>query len=333
MKILYKVSLVAVFLALFVVMLGAYTRLTDAGLGCPDWPTCYGNLVLPSATDSLSKSQKLYPDQPIEAHKAWTEMAHRYLAGSLVLLILFIVFNLFKNKEKYKLSWQLPLLLILLVIFQAALGMWTVTLKLLPIVVIGHLLGGMLIFSSLVYICWNLSGQRHLNLAKYRNFVNLGLIIVFCQIILGGLVSANYAGIACAGFPTCNGQFFPDLDFIHAFNLFSSIGDNYQGGLLDNASRVTLQMTHRVGAIVTLIYIVSLTSKILFVCRERIVRIVGFLTLIIVLMQFMLGIINVIYLLPLGVAVLHNGMAALLLGMMVSLRYLVATGDKYAGGN
>ncbi len=141
---------IAICLSLVVVMLGAYTRLTDAGLGCPDWPGCYGRMVVPNTQEHLLKAQAQYPKIPVESRKAWTEMIHRYAAGSLALLILFIGFFTIIQWVKYKTTpWHLPILLILLVIFQAMLGMWTVTLKLLPIVVMGHLLGGMLIFSLL----------------------------------------------------------------------------------------------------------------------------------------------------------------------------------------
>ena len=199
----------AAFLALCVVMLGAYTRLTDAGLGCPDWPGCYGHMVLPSAQDALSKAQSLYPGTPIESLKAWTEMVHRYAAGTLALFIAFIGFSAIKNNiQQKKMPWALPVFLMLLVIFQAALGMWTVTLKLLPVVVMGHLLGGILIFASLSCFCWQLRPLQGNEASNWRFWIGLGALIVFVQIALGGWVSSNYAGIACIGFPRCNGLWF-----------------------------------------------------------------------------------------------------------------------------
>lgn len=175
---------IAVILALFVVMLGAYTRLTDAGLGCPDWPGCYGHMVLPSTQNELQSAQSQYPQIPIEAQKAWTEMAHRYAAGMLGLLILFIAGSVFwRRLQGLRLPWLLALTLILLVLFQAALGMWTVTLKLLPVVVMGHLLGGILIFSCLSRLRLQLSSVSPSSLPQWRIWVLLGMVIVFCKLL------------------------------------------------------------------------------------------------------------------------------------------------------
>lgn len=329
MKTLRTVAFIALFLALFVVMLGAYTRLTDAGLGCPDWPGCYGKLVLPSAKAALADAQQTYPDVPIESGKAWTEMAHRYAAGTLVLLLGFIIFKTLRSRKlNLNIPWQLPLSLSLLIAFQALLGMWTVTFKLLPIVVMSHLLGGILIFTCTSYFCWQFSNINGFNLPKYRKWLNLGLIIVFLQIALGGLVSANYAGIACFGFPKCSGMWLPKLDFSNAFNLFPGVGANYQGGLLDNASRMTLQFVHRIGAIVTLVYILITAGWVFATSKFRTLKVMSGLTGLLVLLQFALGIVNVVHLLPLSVAVLHNGCAALLLASVASLRYLVSSGGS-----
>ena len=330
MKTLRTVAFIALFLALFVVMLGAYTRLTDAGLGCPDWPGCYGKLVLPSAKAELADAQQAYPEVPIESGKAWTEMAHRYAAGSLVLLLAFIIFKTLQSRKlNLNIPWQLPLALSLLIAFQALLGMWTVTFKLLPIVVMSHLLGGILIFTCTSYFCWQFSSISGLNLPKYRKWLNLCLLIVFSQIALGGLVSANYAGIACFGFPKCSGMWLPKLDFSNAFNLFPGIGANYQGGLLDNASRMTLQFVHRIGAVVTFIYVSIIVVWMFTTTKFRAIKVMSGFTGLVVLVQFTLGILNVVYLLPLSVAVLHNGCAALLLASVAGLRYLVSSGDSH----
>jgi heme a synthase len=309
--------LLAVILALFVVMLGAYTRLTDAGLGCPDWPGCYGHLVLPNAEKELTSAQLQYPDLPIEGRKAWTEMAHRYAAGTLALLIFFIGGYAFWRQ----ISWKLPRALILLVIFQAALGMWTVTMKLLPIVVMGHLLGGSLIFSTLSCLRLQLSTVSP-QPQPWQRWVVLGVVIVFCQIALGGWVSANYAGIACVGFPQCNGQWLPTLHFAQGFNLFSPLGTNYQGGMLDNEARVTIQVIHRLGAIITAAYILSLSLFLLIKVNNKPIRLAAGFAALLVVIQFSLGIMNVIYLLPIGVAVAHNGVAALLMATMLMMVYL-----------
>ena len=305
-------------MALFVVMLGAYTRLTNAGLGCPDWPGCYGHMVLKTNHAMLST----------DTVKAWTEMVHRYAAGTLALLIvglLLIVSYLSGANERRILKW--PLVLLLLVLFQAALGMWTVTLKLLPVVVMGHLLGGILIFSCLCYFRWQLSAYHGNYLPRWRVMIAMGIFIVFCQIALGGWVSSNYAGIACIGFPRCNGEWLPPLDLSSAFNVFSSIGKNYQGGLLDNHVRVTIQVVHRLGAYITTLYVFLLSGFMLIRVKSNRLRMAAAIAMLLVIMQCTLGIINVVYLLPLWSAVAHNGMAALLLGTLVSMFYL-ATSTK-----
>lgn len=310
----------AVILALFVVMLGAYTRLTDAGLGCPDWPGCYGHMVLPGEESGLSHAQDRYPQIPIESRKAWTEMIHRYAAGSLGLLIFFIGFSaLYKRCQGDKIPWHLPVALLVLVIFQAALGMWTVTLKLLPVVVMGHLLGGILIFACLSRFRLQMSSCYGEDMPQWRPWLRFGVFIVFIQIALGGWVSSNYAGISCVGFPMCNGVWFPTLYVAKGFNVFAAIGANYQGGLLDNEVRMTIQWIHRLGAVLTILYILPLSVAIQLKSKSNGLRVAAFLLALLVMGQFILGIMNVIYLLPLKVAVAHNGVAALLLAIVFSM--------------
>ncbi len=322
---------IAVLLALFVVMLGAYTRLTDAGLGCPDWPGCYGKMVLPSADVALKEAQSKFPQIPIESRKAWTEMAHRYAAGTLGLLIFFIGFSvLSKRLQGYQLPWHLPLALFVLVMFQAALGMWTVTLKLLPVVVMGHLLGGILIFACLSRFRLQMSTVVGQDLPQWRPWLRLGVIIVFLQIALGGWVSSNYAGISCIGFPTCNGVWFPELYFAKGFNLFSPVGANYQGGLLDNEVRISIQFIHRIGAIVTASYVLMLCALILLKNKSKYLTRAAWLLATLVVIQFVLGVLNVVYLLPIKVAVAHNGIAALLLAVIFSMLHFTRGGQKYA---
>ena len=308
-----------IILALSVVMLGAYTRLTNAGLGCPDWPGCYGQLVLNPQPLKLP---------PAEVSKAWTEMAHRYCAAALVLLISALILKLNLSSSNQPLIRKLSLFLLVLMAFQATLGMWTVTLKLLPLVVMGHLLGGMLILATLVYLGAELSHLQPQNLGAMRLACNLGLIILGTQIALGGWVSANYAGIACIGFPQCNGHWLVHMDWVHAFNLFSSHTLNYQGGVLDNSARVTIQIVHRIGALITLLYLLTLSALLLFKTTYKPLRCFAVSLVVLILAQCGLGIANVVYFLPLPVAVLHNGTAALLLANLVILRYLTSIGTE-----
>jgi cytochrome c oxidase assembly protein subunit 15 len=319
-----KVLLITVCFALFVVTLGAYTRLTDAGLGCPDWPGCYGHMVLPNKGQSLVEAQNAYPTIPIEQKKAWTEMAHRYAVGFLSIFILFIaLYALRAIKRKQPFPRVLPFVLIGLLAFQAALGMWTVTLKLLPVVVMGHLLGGLTILASLWWCYLSLkkpssSPQDQ----KFKPWVILGGIIVFCQIALGGWVSANYAGISCVGFPSCNGKLIPELDMQKAFNVKAPIGNNYQGGVLESTPRITIQFVHRIGAMITFSYILLL-SLTMIMRGSRTLKILAGVSLTLVMIQFALGVINVVRLLPLSIAVAHNGFAAMLLLSMLALIYYV----------
>ena len=334
MKILRFTTTFALLLAIFVVMLGAYTRLTDAGLGCPDWPGCYGRMVLPSAQSDLAHAQATYPTVQLESRKAWTEMTHRYAAGTLVLLVISIVVQVWRERRRGQgISMLLPMILVFFIGFQAALGMWTVTLKLLPVVVMGHLLGGMFIVLCLSALWWQIRSQNKLSAMQslgWQRWVVFGLILLILQIALGGWVSANYAGIACIGFPTCNGQWLPALHLKSAFHVAFSMGTNYQGGILEPASRVGIQMVHRIGAVVVLSYLVILMSVLLCVMQRMRVRIMSLTVLFLVLTQFGLGMANVIYMLPLPVAVLHNGVAVLLLVSLVSLYSLLSEKSRVA---
>lgn len=325
LKLLRRLVMLSMVVSLFVVMLGAYTRLTNAGLGCPDWPGCYGRMVVSSLHGELSDAQARFPDVPIESRKAWTEMAHRYAAGTLVLLVALINVCVYRiRRTNPRISWRVPVMVVFLIVFQALLGMWTVTLKLLPVVVMGHLLGGILIFSSLCYFRLQLSSVRRVDNLSWRFWITLGVMLVLCQIALGGWVSSNYAGVACVGFPQCNGQWLPSLDFSEGFHLFSPVGANYQGGVLDSTARVTIQMVHRFGAIVVAGYILILSGWLWSRAQFTPLRIACFFAILLLLTQFTLGVMNVVYLLPLWVSVAHNGVAALLLALFLGMRYLVS---------
>lgn len=324
MKSLRIIAVLAMILAFVVVMLGAYTRLTHAGLGCPDWPGCYGKMVVPTQIQDQLTLQKQYPTMPLEARKAWTEMIHRYVAGTLALLIVGINLVAWRYR-RHGAPLATSFFLLALIGFQAALGMWTVTLKLLPIVVMGHLLGGLFIFGGLVYL--NLSlyfNVLSVPVTRWRFWLYGAIGIVLGQIALGGWVSSNYAGLACVGFPQCNGQWFPTMTWQSSFQFWSSIGLNHQGGLLDNASRVTIQMVHRFGAVLTMVYLVTLVIC-LFRNFQSHIRWVGGAVLICVMTQSTLGVVNVLYMLPLWAAVAHNGMAALLFAAVLSLHFTVGT--------
>ena len=319
-KVLLFLSRIACVLAFLVIVLGAYTRLSDAGLGCPDWPGCYGAMVVPEADDHIAQANEAYPDRPIEQGKAWKEMIHRYFAGTLGLLILTICIVCWLKTDSVR-TRTLGTFLLLLVIFQAMLGMWTVTLLLKPLIVMGHLLGGMTILSLLYWLM--LRQQAKLNMPvktepRFRMWALIGLIVLVAQISLGGWTSSNYAALVCPDFPTCQGAYWPDMDFKEGFILWRGLGIDYEGGVLHGAARTAIHMTHRIGAIVAFITILIIAVRAIRFDSGRI-RLTGIFMLIILLTQVSLGIANVVMHLPLYIAVAHNGVAALLLLSLVTL--------------
>ena len=328
MKIFRIFCILALILAFIVVMFGAYTRLTHSGLGCPDWPGCYGKLIVPTQQHEKIKLPPQFSSLPLEATKAWTEMIHRYAAGTLAMLIIAINVTAWCYRRR-GIPQNIPFFLLVLVGFQAALGMWTVTLKLLPVIVMGHLLGGLLIFGALFYLNLLLHYKiSSVPATRWRIGLYGAIGIVFCQIALGGWVSSNYAGLACIGFPQCNGQWLPAMTWHTSFQLWSSIGLNYQGGLLDGASRVTIQMVHRIGATVVLIYLIGLGASLLWNCRATTVKLAVTGVIVCLFVQITLGVINVIDMLPLWAAVAHNGTAALLFAMVLYLHVTVGIQGK-----
>lgn len=297
-------------LAFGVVMLGAWVRLTDAGLGCPDWPGCYGRLVVPEESTTAAELGEQFT-RPLEAGKAWREMIHRYLASLLGLICVALAIIAWRNRRNPEQPWRAPFALVGLVIFQGLLGMWTVTLLLKPIVVVGHLLGGFATLALLV----SLGRWRSTRvLAPGRGLHALGIaaaVALVLQISLGGWTSANYAALACPDFPTCQTQWWPAIaDFDEAFVLWRGLGIDYEGGVLDHPARVAIHFTHRLGAVVATLLIALLGWRL---ARERATHRDGVAVLAVLLLQLGLGVSIVWFGVPLAVAVLHNGVAALLL--------------------
>ena len=320
-----RFSLSSALLVFVVVVFGAYVRLTDAGLGCPDWPGCYGTLTVPKLDDSAV--QVAFPDAEIDIGKAWREMIHRYLAGILGLLILAMAIMAWRNRRDPNQPTLLPYGLLVLVIFQSLLGMWTVTMLVKPVIVTLHLLMGMatLALLWLLYFRVARAGKQSMQLQTPKTSLKgwaLGaLIVLYIQIALGGWVSTNYAALHCPDFPTCQTHWWPETDFRGAFTLVRELGVNYEGGRLTNAEGVTVHLTHRLGAIVVLLYFVLLLYQGLRhaspAYRNTLILLGVLLTV-----QILIGIGNVIYLLPLSLAVAHNAGAALLLIVVVYLNYL-----------
>jgi len=314
----YKFTLFAILFAAVVVLLGAYTRLVDAGLGCPDWPGCYGFLTVPDTHEEIRIAEEAYPHAPVETHKAWPEMVHRYFAGTLGLIIALLAFLAIKARKDAAQPLVLPLILLALVIFQAALGMWTVTMGLLPVVVMGHLLGGFTTLALLWLLLLRLSdGNRKAKSNRLRTLAIIGIFVVFAQISLGGWTSANYAAIICTDFPTCQGHWIPPLDFEGAFQIRGEDINNYLGGFMGNDARVTVHWMHRVGALITTLYLLFLSYSLAMQGRHKYASwLIAVLTV-----QVTLGISNVLLSLPLHVAVAHNGIAALLLLSLVGIAH------------
>ena len=319
-----KLTLVAAVLALCVVVLGAYVRLSDAGLGCPDWPGCYGALTVPESESAVQAAQTAYPNNIVHIGKAWKEMAHRYLAGTLGLIILSMVVSGWIAKREIKTTPWLPTFLVVFIGFQAALGMWTVTMLLKPAIVTSHLLGGMTSLGILVWLAhrhWgNFNAESHVAESHVSNGLKLAirfaLVVLFMQIFLGGWTSTNYAALACTDFPTCHGVWLPEMNFKDAFHLFRELGQNADGGALTLASITAIQWVHRIGAAITLIYLGILALNVL---KYRQLKLLGMLLLLALATQISLGIANLVLHLPVVLAVAHNLGAALLVVILVTL--------------
>ena len=334
-----RLAIAGVVLCFVVVVLGAYVRLTAAGLGCPDWPGCYGHLS-PVGAASSAASDGAYAGRPLEAGKAWREMIHRYAAGSLALIIVAITVLAVRARRARVVSVAFALTLLATVLVQALLGMLTVTWQLKPLVVTLHLLFGMTTLALLWWLTLSLpvsswssaslssagrtalgGGASPLNAA--RQLVLLGLAALIVQIALGGWTSSNYAAVACPDFPTCQHSWWPHADFRNAFVLRHGPNIDYEGGVLANPARVAIHFTHRLGAVVASL---ALGLAALFVLRHRglaAARPRAGALLAALALQLGIGISMVIKGFPLPLATAHTaGAALLLLATLALLRAL-----------
>ncbi|WP_166212265.1 COX15/CtaA family protein [Cognatiluteimonas telluris] len=360
----HRLAWLACALAFGVIVFGAFVRLSNAGLSCPDWPTCYGRASWPTATSHIV-DHAATAIRPVEIHKAWREQLHRMLAGTLGVLVLSLALLSARRRRwgiaqvlaaavlvaisigLYMRAQYLPAALlagggeaVLLfaalrwsnadlarvsaltlatIVFQALLGMWTVTWLLKPVVVMGHLLGGLLTFALLTWTAWRATARpiRVPDARLLRRLLVLALVLLAVQIALGGWTSSNYAALACGtDFPTCVGRWWPPHDFHQGFVVWRGIGVDYEGGVLDGASRIAIQLAHRMMAVVVFVYVSWLSLRLL---RTPGMRGYGALLGGLVVVQVCLGIANVKLALPLQVAVAHNAGAALLLFVLVGL--------------
>lgn len=321
-----RLALAGVLLALVVVVLGAWVRLSAAGLGCPDWPGCYGHLSAGSAAENIDAVNQAFPHRPFEYHKAIKEMVHRYFASGLGFLILVLAGLAIANRNDPKQPVALPLALVALVIFQGLLGMWTVTLLLKPLIVVLHLVGGLSTLSLLAWLSMQPSKAPERwspASAGLRKLAGIGLAVLALQIVLGGWTSSNYAAFACPDFPTCQNSYWPHMDVKDAFVLWRGLGIDYEGGVLDHPARVAIHFVHRLGAIAAAIILGVLS----FLAWRRgstpAVRTGGVLLGLALIAQLILGPVMVMRALPLALATAHNGVAALLLLATVRMNRLL----------
>jgi cytochrome c oxidase assembly protein subunit 15 len=332
-----RLALAGVLLCFVVVVLGAYVRLNAAGLGCPDWPGCYGHIT-PLGAEHNAAAQAAFPNRPLDAGKAWKEMIHRYAAGTLGLIIVLIAALAIVHRKRRLLSTPYALVLLATVLVQAVLGMLTVTWQLKPLIVTLHLIFGMTTLALLWWLWLSLptqswggmsmggSGGRGgvtattaATMRLAHQLALLGLVALTVQIALGGWTSSNYAAVACPDFPTCQNAWWPHTDYRNAFVLWRGLGINYEGGVLDNPARVAIHLTHRLGAIVATLAL-SLAS--VFVVFQRSLptavtaayAVLGALAL-----QLTIGISMVLHTFPLRLTTAHTGGAALLLMATLTL--------------
>jgi cytochrome c oxidase assembly protein subunit 15 len=322
-----KISIAAVLLAFIVIVVGAYVRLSDAGLGCPDWPGCYGQITAPDDFHEIQKASEIFPHSEVDSGKAWKEMFHRYLASTLGLLILAMAFLAIKHRTQNNQQLYLPMALVVLVIFQGMLGMWTVTLLLKPAIVTMHLITGLLTLSLLLWTALKhhqiFSAETDIT-SHIKTWSRLALVVLSTQIFLGGWTSTNYVALYCPDFPTCQGQWWPQTDFPEAFTFIKEFGVNYEGGTLTNEAGVTVHLMHRIGALLSL-FVIGGLALVLSRNSDRSLRTISYFILGFLCLQISLGIANVLLLLPIQIAVSHNAVAALLLLSVVILNYRIST--------
>ena len=312
-------------IVLVVIVLGAWVRLTDAGLGCPDWPGCYGYLILPADEAVRQDAQIAFPQRTLDAGKAWREMIHRYLATTLGFVIVLIAGFAWLNRRQFGQPVILPLVLLAVVILQGILGMLTVTLLLKPLIVMGHLLGGLTTAGLLFWLILEHRRRKAVQVTPVRHAylpALVALVALIGQIALGGWTSTNYAALACPDLPTCGGEWWPSrADFAEGFVMWRGLGVDYEGGVLEAPARVAIHYVHRLGAMVAFLVLgfVALGS---LRSRNRDVSLAGKLVLVALAAQISLGISIVWFGLPLALATLHNGVAALLLLAVLNLNHV-----------
>jgi cytochrome c oxidase assembly protein subunit 15 len=320
-----KLAWVTLFLTFDLIMFGAFTRLTDSGLGCPDWPGCYGHANPVQAHAQISAAEAAMPHGPVTVTKAWIEMIHRYLAmavGVLIVGMMVVAWMRWRKSGGRDRVYAplVPTLLFGFVCLQGAFGAWTVTMKLQPVIVTTHLLLGMALLGMLTWMAARQSLHAPIAAAGARLRVPaaIGLLVLVMQIALGGWVSTNYAALACTDFPLCHGAVVPPMDYEHGFTLWRELGKTAGGDYLPFDALTAIHWTHRTFAFVVLAYLGWLGHKAM---RIDGLQKTGRGLLLMIVVQFLIGMATVFLKWPLAIAVMHNGGAALLVGLMVMLNY------------
>ena len=317
-----KLSFVGALFTLIVISLGAWVRLTDAGLGCPDWPGCYGLLTTPDTVDELAKAREYYPNADIDVGKAWREMLHRYMAGLLGLYVFFITYISIKYSKR---SYTLPVLISILIIIQAIMGMLTVTMLVKPTIVTTHLFFGMLtatllFINSLKYSNIRMSSEKIPAIALI--IITITWVFLIIQILLGGWTSTNYASLACTDFPKCLDQWYPkEMIFNEAFNVINLPDVNYEGGILAYGAKVAIHYSHRITALILTFVFISALYVVFKLNKHSLLKKLMSISIIFFTLQVILGISNVVYSLPLNIAVWHTMNAAILMALISSALY------------
>ena len=317
-----KLSFVGALFTLIVISLGAWVRLTDAGLCCPDWPGCYGLLTTPDTVDELAKAREYYPNADIDVGKAWREMLHRYMAGLLGLYVFFITYISIKYSKR---SYTLPVLISILIIIQAIMGMLTVTMLVKPTIVTTHLFFGMLtatllFINSLKYSNTSMTSEKIPAIALI--IITITWIFLIIQILLGGWTSTNYASLACTDFPKCLDQWYPkEMIFNEAFNVINLPDVNYEGGILAYGAKVAIHYSHRITALILTFVFISALYVVFKLNKHSLLKKIMSISIIFFILQVILGISNVVYSLPLNIAVWHTMNAAILMALISSALY------------
>lgn len=324
-----KLVWLTTFLVFDLILFGSFTRLTDSGLGCPDWPGCYGTSNPIHASADIAAAEAVLPDGPVTEMKAWIEMVHRYFAmavGALIVALNILAWA--KYRQLGHTPWAATGLLILVCI-QGAFGAWTVTMKLMPLMVTLHLLLGMALLAGLAWLAAERTPTPQANdwraMFKLRPWLRLGFVLLVAQIALGGWVSTNYAVLACQGFPECNSAWLPAMNFADGFTLWRELGHTASGALIQNDALVAIHWTHRFFAFIVLAYLAWLAWQV-----QRLSSMAKFARALWYLLglQLLTGLSNIVLGWPIVAAVAHNGGAALLVLVLVWLLYRSRGGER-----